>query len=142
MNRRLWILLAIALLAAAGISPTAAAEDEPDPFEGALFKPEEVIQHQAAIGLSREQRRELIAEITGAQAEFLPAQVELAEHAEDLKRLMAESRVDEQAAMEVATRLLELEAQIKRRHLELAIRIKNLLDERQQARLTELRNES
>lgn len=141
MKRRLWIILAIALLAAAGITSTATAEDEPDPFEGALFKPEEVIQHQAAIGLSKEQRRELIAEITGAQAEFLPAQVEMAEHAEDLKRLMFEPRIDERAAMDLATRLLDLESQIKRRHLELAIRIKNLLDEGQQARLIELRGE-
>ena len=141
MNRRLWIILAIALLAAAGIAPTAIAEEEEDPFEGALFKPEEVIQHQAAIGLSREQRRELIAEITGAQTEFLPVQIEMAEHAEDLKRLIEETHIDEQAAMELATRLLDLESQIKRRHLELAIRIKNLLDESQQARLTELRGD-
>jgi hypothetical protein len=38
-----------------------------------------------------------------------------------------------------STRLLELESQIKRRHLELAIRIKNLLDESLQARLAALR---
>ncbi len=141
MKRALSILV-IAVLATAGTAWTATADDKADPFEGALFKPEEVMRHQAAIGLSKEQRRELIVEITGAQADFLPAQMEMAELAEDLKRQMAEHSIDEQAAMEVATRLLELESGIKRRHLELAIRIKNLLNKSQQARLTELRGES
>jgi hypothetical protein len=77
--------------------------------------------------------------VTSAQADFLPAQMELAEKAEELGRRLDAPRVDEKAALGAATRLLELESQIKRRHLELAIRIKNLLDEGQQERLAQLR---
>lgn len=142
MNRALRTLALALLFAAVAASPPASANEEPDPFEGALFTPEEVMKNQAAIGLSKEQRRDLIAQITQAQADFLPAQMEMAEHAEELKRHVAAARVDERAALAVATRLLELESQIKRRHLELAIRIKNLLNEGQQMRLVDLRSRS
>ncbi len=141
MNRVLSNLAVAALLVAGPVIPAAAAGDESDPFEGALFTPEEVMRHQSAVALSKEQRDRLIAEVTQAQADFLPAQMELAERAEELKRQVAAPRVDERAALAVATRLLELESQIKRRHLELAIRIKNLLDESQQARLADLRDQ-
>ena len=140
MSRTLACLILAVLLAAAGATPGAARAEEGRPFAHLLFAPELIIKHQTAIGLSAEQRRDLIAEVTGAQADFLPAQMELAEKAEELSRRLAAPRIDEQAALAAATRLLELESQIKRRHLELAIRIKNLLDEGQQARLAQLRD--
>ena len=139
MSPTLSRLLAGLLLLAGAALPSASHAQEADPFEGHLFAPELIMKHQAAIGLSAEQRRGLIAEVTRAQADFLPAQMDLAEHAEELKRLVAAPRVDEAAALAVAGRLMELESQIKRRHLELAIRIKNLLDEDQQGRLAQLR---
>lgn len=140
MTRTLPTLL-LALLLAAGGAPPAAAADDPPPFADLLFAPEVIIQHQTAIGLSAEQRQRLIAEVTAAQADFLPLQVELAGRAEELTRLLAAPRVDEAAALAVAGEVMELESRVKRRHLELAIRIKNLLDERQQERLAELRQE-
>ena len=139
MKRTLPALAACLLLAAAAAHAASPAEPD-DPVARLLFAPEQIMRHQAAIGLSADQRRALIAEITGAQADFLPAQMEVAEHAEELQRLLAAPRVDEAAAMAVAGRLMDLESRIKRRHLELAIRIKNLLDENQQARLTALRD--
>ena len=140
--RRSPTALAVALLLAAGAAlPSAAtAADKEDPFAGLLFPPELIMKHQAAIGLSAEQRQELITEVTQAQADFLPAQMELASGAEELKRLVAAPRIDEEAALAVAVRLMELESQVKQRHLVLAIRIKNMLDASQQAQLTELRD--
>ncbi len=132
--------LTLALLVATGLAaPVAAAPAEASPFADLLFAPELIIKHQSAIGLSAEQRRTLIAEVTGAQADFLPDQMELAGMAEELTRLLGAPRVDEQAALEAAARAMELESRIKRRHLRLAIRIKNLLDEGQQAKLQEFR---
>ncbi len=127
------------LLVAAAAAQTAPPAARDDPFAGRLFAPEEIIRHQTAIALSQEQRRTLIGEVTRAQAEFLPAQMELAEHAEELKRLLDRPRVDEAAALAAAGRVMELEARIKQRHLALAIRLKNLLEESQQARLLALR---
>ncbi len=138
--KRTLVTLVVGLALVSGAAAWAASPAEgADPFAGRLFAPEEIIKHQTAIGLSAEQRQSLIAEVTQAQADFLPAQMEMAGHAEELMRLLDGPRVDEAAALAVASRVMELESQIKRRHLELAIRLKNLLDESQQARLAELR---
>ena len=139
MSRTLTRFVAALLFAAAAAA--SAAAQQTDPLERLFFPPELIMQHQAAIGLTAEQRRDLLAEVTQAQADFLPAQMDLAEQAETLTRMLEAPRVDEPAALAVAGRLMELESRIKRRHLELAIRIKNLLDESQQARLTKLREE-
>ena len=141
MSRILSTLVVGLLLAAGTVDPAALHAQEPDPFAGLLFAPELIMQNQAAIGLSKAQRRDLITEVTQAQAEFLPAQMDLAEDAEELKRLLAAPHIDESAAVALASRLMELESRIKQRHLVLAIRIKNLLSESQQTRLAELRDE-
>lgn len=139
---RTFVALVVGLLLAAGTAlPTTSHAEEPDPFASLLFAPELIMKHQAAIGLSKAQRRDLITEVTQAQAEFLPAQMDLAEDAEELTTLLAAPQVDEAAAVALAGRLMALESQIKQRHLILAIRIKNLLDENQQARLAELREQ-
>ena len=130
------VLLAFSLLAA----PTAAQPDpQADPFAEVLFPPELVMQHQAAIELSAEQRQSVVDEVTRAQADILPRQMDIAQLGERLRSLLAVPRVDEQAALETAAEIMEIESRIKTRHLELAIRLKNLLSEEQQARLAELR---
>ncbi len=139
MRRTLNRLLAALLFVAGAAIPAASFAEEADPFASHLFPPELIIRHQAAIELSAEQRSALIAEVTRAQADFLPAQMELAGHAEELKRLLDAPRVDEAAALAAAGRVMELETRIKRRHLALAIRLKNLLNEGQQTRLVALR---
>jgi len=141
MSRTLAALVIGLLLAAGTTLPTVSHAEEPDPFAGLLFAPELIMKHQTAIDLSKAQRRDLITEVTQAQAEFLPAQMDLAEDAEELTRLLDAPRVDEAAAVALAGRLMALESQIKQRHLVLAIRIKNLLSESQQARLAELREQ-
>jgi hypothetical protein len=139
MSRTLPYFVLALILAVGSAAPRPAHAEEAGPFAHLLFAPELIIKNQTTIGLSADQRRALIAEVTSAQADFLPAQMELAEKAEELGRRLDAPRVDEKAALGAATRLLELESQIKRRHLELAIRIKNLLDEGQQERLAQLR---
>lgn len=129
-----WLLIFCAL------AGTAIAQDN-DPFAELVFPPDLVMKHQAAIGLSEDQRRDLIAEVTEAQADLLPVQMEMAEHGELLRGLLSAPHVDEAAALSLAGQVMELETRIKRRHLELVIRIKNLLSEDQQARLLELRRE-
>ena len=131
----LMILLSLALL----LPVTARASDESDPFAELLFAPELIMEHQAAIGLSSSQRRTLMTEITQAQADFVPFQMEMAEVGERLKNLLAEPRVDEAAALEAAAEIMALEGRIKTRHLVLAIRLKNLLSEDQQAELARRR---
>jgi Spy/CpxP family protein refolding chaperone len=131
---RIPALLALAVTLAA---PAAYAED--DPVARHLFPPELVMAHQQEIGLSAAQRDAVKAAIGEAQSLFLDLQWEVQAQASALGKLLAQSPVDEEAALAEAERLMALEARVKRAQLALLIRIKNVLTPVQQERLQELR---
>ena len=107
-----------------------------------LFPPELVMRHQGEIGLSEEQRTALVHEMQALQSDLVPLQFEMSDAAGKLRTALAAPRVDEEKAAALADRLMSLESRIKKRHLTLMIRIKNILTPEQQDRLRELREES
>ena len=110
-----------------------------DPLEQFVYPPELIMKHQSTIGLRGDQRQGLVAEVTQLQTDIVPLQFELSEAAEKLVKILAPPRVDEASAITEAERITTLEAQVKKRHLVLLIRIKNLLNEEQQRQLDALR---
>ena len=132
---RLLALLLVLAAGAAGAQP----RDGVGPIERTVFSPALVMANRRAIGFTEEQKRELIREMTQAQADLLPLQLEMTEARADLLELLEGARVDEEAALAVVERVMELEKRTKRRHMTLLIRIKNLLSAEQQARLEAIR---
>ena len=98
-----------------------------DAIKALVYPPELVMKNQAAIQLSKDQRRDIAGELSSAQGDFVSLQFELAGFSEELAALLSTARVDEGAALEVAGVIMDIESQIKHRHLTLAIRIKNML---------------
>ena len=92
-----------------------------------LFPPELVMRHQAEIGLSEEQRTALVHEMQALQSDLVPLQFDMSDAAGKLRAALAAPRVDEEKAAALADRVMSLESRIKRRHLALMIRIKNIL---------------
>lgn len=107
-----------------------------------LFPPELVMRHQGEIGLSEEQRTALVREMQVLQSDLVPLQFDMSDAAGKLRTALAAPRVDEEKAAALADRLMSLESRIKKRHLALMIRIKNILTPEQQDRLRELREDS
>ena len=97
------------------------------------------MRHQEAIALGEDQRQTLIHEVQQLQSDIVPLQFELSEAAEKLERLLAGPEIDEARALAHVDQVTGLEAQVKKRHLTLLVRIKNLLTEEQQRKLEELR---
>ena len=104
-----------------------------------LFAPELVMRHQGELGLTRQQKDTLVAEMQAAQSDLVPLQLEMAEVAGNLGRLLGRPTVDEESVLAAANRVMDLERQIKTRHLRLVIRIKNMLSPEQQATLRRIR---
>ncbi len=134
--------LILALVGALALAPALAAA----PARGAeerigrwVFAPELVMSHQAEIGLTAGQRDEFVRRMQKTQSDLVPLKLELSEAVESLVHLLTAPRVDEAAALEEASRVMRLEAEVKRRHLELLIGIKNMLSEEQQMRLRRIR---
>jgi Spy/CpxP family protein refolding chaperone len=111
------------------------------PFGRALFPPEMVMRHAQDIGLSDEQREEITSVIQQVQTDIVPLEWEVRERTEALADLLEEPRVDEATALAQVERVTEIENQMKKTHLTLLIRVKNLLSEDQQRQLLTLREE-
>ena len=131
-----WIMALLALAPAAG----AFAAEEKDPFAGALFEAELVMGNQQRIGLTPEQRQEIVAALQRTQSAVVPSQLELSAIGERLLDLLRAPVVDTGAALAEAAEALRLENDIKLEHVRLLIEIKNLLTPEQQARLRAIRD--
>jgi Spy/CpxP family protein refolding chaperone len=114
-------------------------QQQGDPFGGALFPPELVMQHQGELGLGAAERQAIQQAIQEAQAKFTGVQWTLSAEGEQLGRLLRGARIDEARVLEQVDRILSLERELKRAQIALLVRIKNTLTPAQQAKLAEIR---
>jgi Spy/CpxP family protein refolding chaperone len=141
-------LLTAALLVTGSLAGSAAdavfaqeVEELPeDPLFATLFPPELIMQYRRAIGLNDEQRDAISRLIQELQGRVVRLQWELLDEIEQLTEITGGERVDLDRALDQMDRVLDREKQIKQAHLEMLVRIKNLLTPEQQATLAELRS--
>jgi Spy/CpxP family protein refolding chaperone len=142
-------LLIVAVAFAFSVVPAIAQESQPpeqprtpkpphDPF-GPMFPPEMVMQNQRELGLTDQQKTYMRTEIGKTSARFNDLQWQLHDAMEVLHETMKANQVNEQQALAQLDRVLETEREIKRLHMELAIKIKNNLTPEQQQKLQTLR---
>lgn len=111
-----------------------------DPLFETLYPPELIMQHRRAIELDDEQRDAISRLISDLQGRVLSLQWELMAEVEELAAVTGRPRVDLDRALDQMDSVLDTERQIKQAHLEMLVRIKNLLTRRQQEMLEELRS--
>ena len=104
-----------------------------------LFPAALIMRHQQALGLTDAQRERIKAEMQEAQKRFLDLRWELQKERESMAGLLRKDPVDEKKVLEQMDRILDLERKIKRTHMSLLVRIKNLLTPQQKEKLAELR---
>ena len=128
-------LLAIAIGAGGLGAQTPKAGD--DPLARMLFDPQLVLKHAQELGLQPAQRTTIVNAIKEAQGDILDIQLQMAERHQELLKAVESTRVDEAPALALAEKVLGLERDMKRKQLQLLIRIKNALTREQQDRLQE-----
>jgi Spy/CpxP family protein refolding chaperone len=134
-----WPLIVISLLVVgvkARAEPPGAGQD---PLAPHVFPPELVMRHAGEIGLDEKQRVAIKDLVVKTQAKFLDVQWDLQAESEKMARLLQASPVDEAAVLAQADKVMGLEREVKKAHLALLVRIKNLLTEAQREKLMELR---
>jgi Spy/CpxP family protein refolding chaperone len=142
VGRSLWLAVVCALVVFAGAEPAAAQatpKQEADPFAAVLFPPELIMQHARAIRLNDEQRVTITRHIEQLQSRVVRMQWQLSEQVQALRETLARPRVDQDRAIDQLNRVLDTEQDIKKAHLEMLIRIKNVLRPEQQTELARLR---
>ena len=130
--------LSIAAPARGQEQPSSPATD--DPIFSTLFTPELIMQHRRAIGLTDEQRDAISRMIQDLQGRVVRLQWELLDAVQRLEEATSPTRVDLDRALDEMDAVLETEKEIKQAHLEMLVRIKNLLTAEQQATLERLRS--
>jgi len=141
---RMWALgLVITLIGAAPAAAQTPADDDAavqaDPLFATLYPPQLIMQHRRAIELDDEQRDAISQLIQELQGRVVRLQWELQDQVQELGRVTGRERVDLDRAVDQMNRVLDRERDIKQAHLEMLVRIKNLLTPEQQARLDQLR---
>ena len=111
------------------------------PMDRNLFPPELVLTNQLALGLSQEQVDAIKKLVGDTQARVLDVQTDLHRATEQLRAALDNTKVDEAAALGLASQSMDLEKRVKTAHLTLMIRVKNLLTEEQQEKARALRPE-
>jgi Spy/CpxP family protein refolding chaperone len=133
----------VLLIAIVFIGATAAAQTQPpaatDEVAQNLFPPDLILKYRQDIGLDDGQSKALKDLVQKAQNKFLDLQWDMQGEAGKLAQLLRAPRIDENAAIAQADRVLGMEREVKKAQLSLLVRIKNLLTPAQQDKLVELR---
>src|SRR5689334_9725742 len=111
----------------------------PDPLAHLMFPPDMILGHARELNLSDEQKAFMRAEVQKATMTFQDLQWKLQDQAEALHETMKSTSVNEQQALAQLDKVLEVEREIKRLHIGLAVRLKNRLTPEQQEQLHNMR---
>lgn len=137
MNRKQLYALAFVILCASpvwGYGP-----ERPDPISRWLFKPEMIMRFSNQLNLSEQQQNVLKSEVKSAQGSIFDLKWQLNEESETLRTILKTTPIDEDQMLAQADKVMQLEQQIKRIHLTLLARLKNMLSDQQIETLAELR---
>lgn len=110
-----------------------------NPIGQMLFKPELIMRFSNRLDLSDQQQDILKAELKDAQAVIFDYKWQLNEESEKLKAILMTHPIDEEQLLAQSDKVIEIEHQIKRVHLTLLARLKNMLSVEQVKMLRELR---
>ena len=111
----------------------------PDPLAHLMFPPDMIMAHARQLNLTDEQRTFMRSEIQKTTASFQDLQWKLQDQMELLQETMKLASVNEQQALAQLDKVLDLEREIKRLHIGLAVRLKNRLTPEQQEQLHQFR---
>ena len=113
----------------------------PDPLAHLMFPPDMIMGHARQLNLTDEQKTFMRSEIQRTTAAFQDLQWKLQDQMELLQDTMKSTSVNEQQALAQLDKVLDVEREIKRLHIGLAVRLKNRLTPEQQDQLHKMRME-
>lgn len=124
----------------ADIAPNPPHPPNPDPLAHLMFPPDVIMAHARQLNLTEEQKTFMRGEIQKTTAAFQDLQWKLQDQMELLHETMKSTSVNEQQALAQLDKVLDLEREIKRLHISLAVRLKNRLTPEQQDQLHRVRD--
>jgi len=106
-----------------------------DPLAHLMFPPDMILNHARELNLTDDQKTYMRSEVQKATAAFQDLQWKLQDQTEALHEVMKSPSINEQQALAQLDKVLDIEREIKRLHIGLAVRLKNRLTAEQQEQL-------
>lgn len=122
-----------------GAPPNQPVPPKPDPLAQLMFPPDLIMGHARQLGLTDEQKAFMRGEIQKTTMSFNELQWKLQDQMELLHEAMKSTSVNEQQVLAQLDKVLDVEREIKRLHIGLAVRLKNRLTPEQQEQLQKMR---
>src|SRR4029079_676163 len=113
----------------------------PDPLAHRMCPAGMILSHARELNRTDEQKTVMRGEIQKATVSFQDLQWKLQDQVEQLHETMKSTSVNEQQALAQLDKVLDIEREIKRLHIGLAVRLKNRLTPDQQDQLHKMRME-
>ena len=123
----------------ADVIPNHPHPPNPDPLAHLMFPPDMIMNHARQLNLTDDQKAFMRSEIQKTTASFQDLQWKLQDQMELLQETMKSTSVNEQQALAQLDKVLDIEREIKRLHIGLAVRLKNRLTPEQQDQLHKMR---
>jgi len=110
-----------------GIAPVHAAAAKEDVFKGKLFPPNVILEHKAELDLSKEQFTAIRAAVVEVQSGVAEHEWDIAEAYQALMLELDKSPIDTDRVLEYVDAALLAENEVKKKQVNMLIRLKNLL---------------
>ncbi len=111
----------------------------PPAFIENVFPPSLIMRHETEIGLTDAQRDAITKQMEDAQKSLVSLQWDVEQESQKLGKLLEPPHIDDAAALAQLDQVMKAEERLKKTHLTLLIRIKNILTPAQQEKLRQLR---
>ncbi len=128
MKKGIFLVLAVASL---GLGTALAAAPKDDVFKGKLFPPNVILENKAELGLSKAQFKAIRAAVVEVQSGVAEHEWDMQEAYQALMQELDEAPIDENRVLELASKALLAENQVKKKQMAMLVRLKNLLTDEQ-----------
>lgn len=115
------------------------AEIAQDDVRAQVYSPEFVLENRREIGLSDQQRREIVAELQRLQGGLVNMQMDMQDARDDLIAALRARPAEEADVLAALDRVLDIERGVKRAQIRALVRLRDMLTPAQRARLDALR---
>jgi hypothetical protein len=132
------LVLTAFLFGTAWGAPLQAGVGELGRLQDLLFPPDLIMRNQKALNVTQEQRQYILEQTQEATVEFTSLRWDLQDGLQELREMVKRNE-KEQVLLEQLDRVLDLERQVKRAQLLLAVRIRSTLTEEQVEMLQEMK---
>lgn len=132
MRKTTGLIIVLALLASAG---AAAQGEKGDVFRGKLFPPNVILEHQDALGLSKQQFTAIRKAVVQVQADVAEHEWDVREAYQNIMQELDNNPVEADATLAHVQKALLAENEVKKLQMAMLIELRNLLTAEQVAYL-------